>query len=253
MKNNLPLFALLLCLTATRLPAQQNAQKPQTPAPAVSDREFFTLQNDFNRLKTDYDRLADRLENKDKEWQSLNEEFKSLKSQINTYATIFIVIVALLGSITLWQVFKYSEEFLKKRFRAQIAETLETERAKILQLVASQDFENRVRENSRVLLISPNQAESDTVVAMLQNFGFKHIEPRFHDESQTSIAGFDLVVLNNPADEFAKNLLQSTGEKDFIVAFTKGRLTPHERLNFSNSPMTLYARVMETLKFKSLG
>ncbi|WP_310079782.1 NARF domain-containing protein [Sphingobacterium sp. 2149] len=70
----------------------------------------------------------------------------------------------------------------------------------------------------------------------------------------TELPDHDLMVFNMPNGELSQQqvdqlMAMNNDEDTHYVAYLKGRLEPNDRLNFSNSPFTLYHNILSTLKY----
>lgn len=135
---------------------------------------------------------------------------------------------------------------------SKIANIVADNKSNILQLIRSQDLENMLKNESSMLLVSPNQKEENIIKGIMNKFKFSGIKYRVMDNYQNPKQEFDLVIFNQMENDIVKEFLKNANEDDFFVAFTKVNLDRHERLNFANSPMTLYSNILNTLKYKHL-
>lgn len=142
----------------------------------------------------------------------------------------------------------------KKLIEDKIANIVEENKSKILQLITSQDLENTLKEESEISVLSDSENDQNNIKGIISNFHFKsrNISYRILKKEETLSFDYDLMVFNQIDKEVINKYIADSADKDLFVAYTFKQIDRHQRLNFSNSPMTLYTNIMNTLKYKKL-
>lgn len=143
--------------------------------------------------------------------------------------------------------------YARKLVTSRIASLIEKKRDDIIRLVETEAFDNKLRNTKKILVISASEEGSESIGTFLGKLKFKLVLCR-------TIGGFnelpdhDLMVFNMPNGELSQQqvdqlMAMNDDEDKHYVAYLKGRLEPNDRLNFSNSPFTLYHNILSTLKY----
>jgi hypothetical protein len=129
----------------------------------------------------------------------------------------------------------------------QISSLLESRPGALLTLVAEHDREVKLRRESRIVIVSDG-LDLETV---LRQHGFFKVVSRPPDAELGALGEAAAVVfdLRTLAEETAASLMRQHG-LDHVLAYTTGRAAL-PKATFANSPITLFARLCELLKFEA--
>lgn len=219
------------------------------------DRRLKNLEDYQNTLNALYDNKAQELKNEvDTKFKQESEAQKKQFDQLHGKYSIIVwfgLPGTILAFIGLWIA---TVSFTNKRIKTKIADIVEGNRNEIISLIKSHEIDTRLRKESKLLILS-NDAETESHLKRV------FVQLNFDNAVFRTITGFqsyneyDLIVFNNHNGSFNKDTitkyLENTTDQIF-VALTNENLTRHERLNFANSEFTLYARVMESLKYQEI-
>jgi len=130
--------------------------------------------------------------------------------------------------------------------------------------VQAQEMDSQIKQGTRLLLLSDKRDEREKIQAQFQLMGFPHVQSRLFEEAfdleqqflKLDESQYDLVVFN----QLSIKQINAYADKSAFDAFAgytfeyldPKLLTHRERLNFGQSPFTLYARTMEVLRYKTL-
>ncbi len=117
----------------------------------------------------------------------------------------------------------------------------------MLTLVEEHDREVKLRRESRIVIVS----DALDLEAILRQHGFVKVVSRppgalAGEVSQAAAVVFDLRTLG---EEQARDLMREHGI-EHVLAYTTGRASLLDA-TFANSPITLFARLCELLKFQA--
>lgn len=139
--------------------------------------------------------------------------------------------------------------------RQQMERIVETYPGAVERLVQEHETEARLRREARVGLVSDRL----DLQVLLRQHGFKNLITLAPAEAPaTGLDPFAAVVLDltgGLSPEAARALIDRHSRDVFLAYSTApGRLDlPPGRTTFANSPITLYARLLELLKFQAAG
>lgn len=170
---------------------------------------------------------------------------------------ILLKLILLLGvPTTLWG-FYMAIWGIKKKVKKLIDDKIETiveqKREEIIKLVSNQEFEARLKNTKKILVISPTEEAQDEVKKTMSNFKFKNLVFRINN-TFNEIPEHDLIVFNNidgdfPQEEINNIMFEESDEDICFVAYTTKTLDRNPRLNFANSKFTLFHSILITLSF----
>ncbi len=224
-------------------------QKPDSDSQEVQQLKQQLKEADFNakQLSTDLKNQKSELENK---IGALDNKVDAIKNDFDLYIKILGFFGIGFTLIALYQIFINTKRLINKR----IANIVEDNRTKIIQLIQSQDLENRIRKESKIIVLSATDSESLVIETLIKSFDFNNENIKYLTKPHYSaIEGKpDLLIFNGLEDTVVQEYLKNSTINDYFVAYTKANLGRHDRLNFSNSSITLYTQVMNTLKFRKI-
>ncbi len=119
----------------------------------------------------------------------------------------------------------------------------------LMELVAEHDAEKRVRQESRVMIVS----EATDLEGVLRQHGFEDLRTIERREVVDDLgeAGAVILDLEQGMDEKQAAAFIEEQNLDQVLVFCFGRANlPAGRATFANSHMTLFSRLHELLKFK---
>jgi hypothetical protein len=173
-------------------------------------------------------------------------------------------VMTLLGVWVLIETFYMIPKRIKKEMHEEVAQIFTTERETIEQLVRAQEIDSQIKARTRLLLLSDKKDELEKIQVQFQLMGFPHVQSRLYEEAfdlkqqvlKLDESQYDLVVFNQLSIEQI-NAYVDKSAFDAFAGYTFKYLDPkllthRERLNFGQSPFTLYARTMEVLRYQAL-
>lgn len=145
----------------------------------------------------------------------------------------------------------------KKMVTEKIAVIVEKERDAILRVVETESFDNKLRTKKELLVISASEESQASILAFLRKLKFKNIKGRIVGEFD-ELPEHDLMIFNTPDDSIEQStineLIEKYDDEDTIfVAYTGKNLERNARMNFSNSPFTLYHNILSALKYSEIA
>jgi hypothetical protein len=188
-----------------------------------------------------------------------NSEIKAQFKNIEEAKMLLYILLAMGLPTTLWGVYMMFWGITKKTNKL-ISEKIETivehKREDLIKLFDSQEFDTRLRNTKKILVISGTIESQESIQNLIKRLNFKTVIYRVA-ERDTNLPEHDLLIFNdwegNLGQNFIDSILQNTDDEDVsFVAYTNQRLTPDHRLNFSNNRYTLYHSMMSTLKYSEI-
>lgn len=223
-------------------------------------QDSLSLYNRIERLEGMKENISTNLDNK---FTTQSNEINKQNSIIYIVFGVFVVI----GGGSCFFGIGYIKTFIKNKIEDKISGIVEEQKDKIIQIIKDVDTENIIKENSKILVLSPNQ-ETDEKTKILFTKKFNDIkEVNFmalqneNDIDNLSTEITDLIIINdiNNDNKFAENIIDGLIKKyqDYKTCFLyygvqNPRLFSKKNINFANSEFTLYSRIIETLKMQAI-
>jgi len=185
--------------------------------------------------------------------KTFEEDFESKYKDL---ITLFSIVLILGISSSLFGAYLWFFGIKKKAnqlINNKIEDIVEQKREDIIELIKSQEFERKLKQTKKILVLSDNQDGQNDIKKIIDKFKFKNVVYRIN-KSYENLPEHDLVIINNIDGEFTQNevnrLLEEINDEDiFFVIYTNKRLDHNPRLNFANSKFTLYNNIFTTLSF----
>jgi hypothetical protein len=144
----------------------------------------------------------------------------------------------------------------KKLVVNKIESIVEHKREEIIKLIETQEFDSKLRKTKRLLILSSTEKAQEDIKKFFFKFKFKNVQYRIVDQYKL-FTDYDVIIFNNEDGSFGQDLinqylLNASPDDTCFVAYTTVNLNRDHRVNFSNSPFTLYHSVLTTLKYDEI-
>jgi hypothetical protein len=144
----------------------------------------------------------------------------------------------------------------KKLIVTKIESIVEHKREEIIKLIETQEFDSKLRKTKRLLILSSSEKAQEDIKKFFVKFKFKNVQYRIVDQYKL-FTDYDVIIFNNEDGSFGQELinqylLNASPDDTCFVAYTTINLNRDHRINFSNSPFTLYHSVLTTLKYDEI-
>lgn len=129
----------------------------------------------------------------------------------------------------------------------RISSLLESRPGALLRIVEEHDSELKLRRSSRIVIVS----DSLDLETVLRQHGFLKVVSKIPGAEVDEVCQAAAVILDlrTLAEERAAGLIRQHG-LEYVLAYTTGRAAL-PNATFANSPVTLFARLCELLKFQA--
>lgn len=161
-----------------------------------------------------------------------------------------------------YTIFIHIRKLIEDEVHRQIGNITDIQKDYIRQIVDEKVLENRLKKEKILLLLSAQKGHKQEVENFFESMGFNYKSLYFNEafdfEQQVMKRGFkenryDLVIFNQlSVDEIDAYMEKSSQNVFMAYAPYTGRLNvkSQEKMNFANSPFTIYSRTMETLQYQ---
>ena len=162
------------------------------------------------------------------------------------------------GSVTLLSIGLMLLRFRKvvnERMEKEVISILNDKRGKLIELIHSQDGEQKLREQEEILVISSSKVSNKFLLSFFDKFKFKKV--RYYGESDNieipdtiDLVLFDFTMLTG-GPEFANSIIAKCPKQcSFFVYTDKGpiNLNEKDRTAFANAKTQLYGNLINCLK-----
>lgn len=198
------------------------------------------------QAKMDYEKSAKKLED------DIDEKTNTI---LWTFGSFSVLALAALGvnALNYWNLNKKVDG----KINSKIEGIIEQKREDILSIVKDEEYERKLKQNKRILVISSSREAEEEIKHTFSKFYFADVKYRVKDNFQT-IPENDIVVFNNLNGEldqlFINSIVSEINDEDkCYIGYTMTNLARHEQFNFANSRFTLYHQILSTLKFADLN
>ena len=226
-------------------------------------KRIATLEDQRDLLKKDFENKKNELANAitaqknqlDKDANQLRENIKKKYYLLGLGAIIFGS-VALISIIT---TFLRLRSFIEKSMRKVIGKVLNDRKDLILKLVAEQDTELKLREQKRVLVLTPAGSDDIFFRNFLTGTGFSNADFQT-SKGDYSDSEADIVILNDKDNLFDKGriqaLLRELPRRTIRFYFGHSQIDvpePYKDITaFATAPTQLYGNLMNALRYQSV-
>jgi hypothetical protein len=246
-------FTIKLVVGMLLLVTNSRAIHAQAKHDSISLPERVSRLEDYKAdLKLQYDNNAGKLEAEikrgyDEKLEKIDESMRLLK--ILGYGGLPVTIIGLLT------IYFSGIRKARKFVVDKIENVVEHNRSSIISIIESEEYDTKLRGMKKLLVLSPNQESEEKIKLLFTKFRFKQVKYRVVEAYQ-EFNDFDLIIFNNESRDMSGELIKEylTNNLDddaAFVAYTTINLDRDPRLNFSNSPFTLYHSILSTLKYSS--
>ena len=144
----------------------------------------------------------------------------------------------------------------KKLIISRIETIVEHKREDLIKLIETQEYDTKLKKSKKILVLSANEDCQEITKKLFRKFGFTEVKFRVV-QSYQEFNDYDLIVFNDYDKSFSQPLISefiqnAKGDEVGFVAYTTNNLQRDPKLNFSNSPFTLYHNILSTLKFNEI-
>jgi hypothetical protein len=207
------------------------------------------LENYKNNVQILYEASEKELSTQvNRELDSAKTEIKELSKKYDILIQYGIPGTAVALIFLIWG----GKKYVRKKIETEISSIVNQGREDIISLIHEHQIENKIRKENKIIVLSLSDKEEREIRKFfkdlkfnLSNLTFK-IDNQFHSYTKGS-----LVVFNMLEPSIIKGYLRNAKDDDMFVAYTTQKLDNDLRLNYSNSPFTLYTRIIETIKYKN--
>ena len=224
------------------------AQERETPQPQIGNSLEPVDRRDLELLKKDYEILLKNY------GQRVDAQIRDLQTFKNMMLTLGFGTLLALG-ISTFGLFRWSDKKIKKKVRRIVNRDPEL----LGRLIDQADKDRRIREKLKILLVGKGGMEAWGIVKQL---GFRELEaavfPAGAELDENAFREFqenqyDLIVFDRLAGKEIDAYIEHSA-KGVFVGFSPDRVIVqrNDRINFANSPMTLYTRILEAARYQEL-
>lgn len=261
------LKTIMISLLIALVPLLNAQPKPPNNYEELKNRIDKLDETIVEEVKVNFENKSGQLENRFGELKNSNDAWqKEIENNlfwlkvILTGGGIFTLITIYFG------VKKFAEnkanEIFEAKFTQKMGKLLETNKKLIVEMIDSHKLEKELIKKAKISVISNESEEESAAYKMLLEIGCNagNIDKEDFENAQKFSRHTDIVIFDNP-DQAAQELLFASLEQykelPFFLYYGSDNLDREkiqqinpQNLNFSNTPITLYARIMDVLKFK---
>ena len=205
----------------------------------------------FKNIEQQYVQAIEKLRNE-------QQAYKNEVQEKNLLIYVTWAFMAVVGFGSFFQIRRWTKDEVSK----QVGDVLKSESDLVRQIIDSQALENRLKEQKSLLVISGSSAAMGDLEREFKAMHFKQVtsrlfhtvfdldnntfKPDFHEDE------YELIVLNQLTEDQINRYVDKSKQAIFLgfsYEYLKN-IKEREKLNFANSSFTLYARIMEVLKYR---
>lgn len=241
---------ILVCFASIFISSISFSQKPKLD---TLETRITTLENYKDNIEQLYTINAEKLkkhvdDNVEKKVEDIDEAKKILK---------WLLFLGIPGTILgLLAVYFGAVKRAKKIIVERIETIVEHKRDDLIKLIETQEYDTKIKNTKKLLVLSPNDQANEKIKATFSKLKFKSVNFRVVTQ-YVAFNDYDLVIFNDSDGSFSQavidDYISNTPDEDIsFVAYTIKNLTRNPRINFSNSPFTLYHSILSTLKYTEI-
>ncbi len=191
----------------------------------------------------------------------LDLKVKQMKDDLEDDYSYLKWISIIFGSTTLIAIIILIINFKKKVneiFEKKISETLIDKRGKLIELIHSQDEEQKILQSKNILVICANKAANRFLLNFFSRMGFSKVMFSGEDELESinnniDLVFFDFTTIKGDA-KFANNIIEKSPKQAvfFIYSDKPIQLTERDRIAFANAKAQIYGNLINCLKYQNL-
>ncbi|MEO5378078.1 MAG: hypothetical protein H7832_09910 [Magnetococcus sp. DMHC-6] len=145
----------------------------------------------------------------------------------------------------------------EERIMKEVSETIQCKIDTVKDLIYHREFEHELKKRPIILLVD-NKEECDDTEKILRDLKFEKVQVEVADEYKLEENQGELIVFDHAVKIASiEKYLSSSDKKIFLQYFPKinrQSITGPNilKINFANSPITLHARIMESLIYQDI-
>jgi hypothetical protein len=231
------------------------------------DKRMEILEGQKENLNKQSDLLEQDFEIKKK---NLDTRFSENKIEIDkelsgVRSLIYTLGIGVLGLLLgYWFYFRSfikrkTEEIAEDKINSYVANIVEVNKEKIINLIKSQDIELYVKENSSIQVITETEEDKNYLSKFFNEVNISNVSYVMKNEFINPPSDIDLVIFDdhrvtNSKHDLFNEYIQNSSNKDLLFVFFGDRFSAieRERVNFANSKFTLYNQIINSLKYNEL-
>jgi len=224
----------------------------------------------FEEFKRQYEQEIKSIHNEqDKFNNTARAEQNEFKNDIKQQTLVIMVVWVILGAVgmvTLISVFitlfRSAPKWIKAAIEERIGEITDIQKEHIRQIVDEKIQENRLKKDTQLLLLSAKKEHKYELEHFFEFMGFKmkslYFDEAFDLNRQAMERTFkedkhDLIIFNRLSAAEIDAYMEKSSKNVFMAyaPYTKRlEVKARDKMNFANSPFTIYSRTMETLQYQ---
>ncbi len=193
---------------------------------------------------------------------ALDSDYKNAKVEVNNKLDLLLWFSGILGIGGLLVVLVFSVKYANKTAAKQIEIKLEKlfsdEKDKLIQLIYSQNEENQLKENKRILILSSKDTDDGFIKSFFKEMGFKKGSFEKISEYKKQKQPFDLIFFNNEdsklSQEDIKKYVEESKPNTMFFHFGSVRFSDMDASNnkvaFANLRTQIYGNLINALRFQ---
>lgn len=144
----------------------------------------------------------------------------------------------------------------KNLIHEKIERIVEHKREEFIKLIETQAFDSKLKKSKKIVVLSPSDNANEQIKQFFTKVKFDEVKFRVVNH-YALVEDFDLIVFNDFDGSFSQEIINEyliniQDEDVCFVAYTTKNLNRNHRVNFSNSPFTLYHSILSTLKYSEI-
>ncbi len=195
--------------------------------------------------------------------EGINTRFDQKNLEMKDDLYLIYSIIALITSLGIAGILplrsfieKQAKSVAEEEVRKHVADMVEADKEKIIQLIENQDLELNIKKNSRILVICETAEDQNELTKFFQEVGIVNVSYIVNGGYSAPASNIDLVLFDDHRDtkeqhDLFKEYIEKSTDSELAFLFYGRALMNVDRnkFNATNSKFTLYEQIITTLKY----
>lgn len=189
--------------------------------------------------------------------EKLQLDYQKHKNDLEDASYLNTIIILIFGSLSIvgivigyFSVYFKAKKYANEKIIDSVEKIITEKKEKIIKLIKSIDEEYKLKTESKIIVISSDKGNEDFLKLFFSKNEFTKVD-FLKTQDVSNHENYDMIFFNNEEGDLGQSEIDKytqAGNQVFLT-FSKSRIDACENMNCSNSRITLYSNVINTLRY----